>query len=545
MQFMRYRFLVLHIIITLSTCGLTHQANCQNLGIDPLLVQRTINAGSPFSYTVSVQNDSLFEAIILDVAFADIAENVDGVYDLVGPGSSLYSLAKWVTFEPKTLIIPPAGEGQVLVSIAVPRGMSGGAYGAIVLSPSEDCRSVTGTGVPYTYRMASFVELEIAGGAVRKEAFISDFSVSPSSDWPTLRQQVGDHAFVYSAEVTNVGNTHITTKGSLSIRTTEGRTIANYPLGGGRGIILPESTVRLQSVTGRKLPPGTYIARAIIEYGGRRPVVSEVEFEVTEAEIASKEQAAVSLSRFIVEPQEMELVVRAGAMNSSILELTNRGSESIEVSSRIIPLEFSILGEFLPEEERGEGPEWITINPSAFTIQPGRTQKIRLTTRPPRDASGGYYADLLFESQTEGGTTESGSSILVFVGDKVEKSGTTEIVNIEQYAEYIVFDAVFTNKGNYHLPVDGDFALSQVYERYVDEETGRVFPRQTETISSIAIPTSLNPVLPGKQRAFSFQIPTTLAPGDYEISMRVDYGGEEPALTRLPFRVEKEDESVE
>lgn len=539
---MHKKQLLLHLICVFLILVAVQQVGAQSLGIDPLLVQRAVSAGSSFSYTINVQNENLFEPITLVVSVVDIVENIRGIYDLVEPGISPFSLAKWITFQPEILTIQPASYGEVNVTIAIPRGVSGGRYAAISLAPLK----VAGdSGTSYTYRMASFIELEIAGSAVRKEAFIADFSVSRSSDWPSIRQQVGDHALVYTAEVTNVSSIHITTRGALSIRTLEGRTIGNYPLGGGRGIILPDSTVRLQSVTGKSLSPGIYVARAIIEYGGRRPMVSEIEFEITEFDVAAKEQLASSLSRFIVEPEEIEVVTRAGAMNTSVLELTNRGLEPIEVTSRIIPLEFSIMGEFLPEEERGEGLDWITVSPATFTIQPGRTQKVRLTVRPPKDANGGYYADAIFESTVEGGKTESGSSILVFVGDKVERSGITEIVNIEQHPDYIVFDAVFTNTGNYHLTVGGAFAVSQVYERYIDEETGQVFPRRTEVLSSIAIPTNLNPILPRKHRAFSFQIPTSLAPGDYEISIRVDYGGDEPALSLLPFRIEKEDESVD
>lgn len=523
--------------------GVAQQASAQVIGIDPLLVERSVSAGNSISYTVSVENESLFQPITLAVSVADILENINGVYELIEPGTSPFSLTEWITFQPSVLTVQPASFGTVTVTIAVPRGISGGRYGAIVLAPRQDARDPGAA--PFSYRMASFIELDIAGAAVRKEAFISDFSVTPSAEWSNLREQVGDVALVYSAEVTNNSDTHIFTKGSLSIRTLEGRTIANYPLGGGRGTILPDSTVRLQSVTPPNLSPGSYIARAVIAYGGRRPIVSEMEFEVTESDVAFKEQTMASLSRFIVEPEEIEVAVRAGAMNSSIIEVTNRGSEPIEITSKILPLEFSILGEFLPEEQRGEGPDWITINPPKLILQPGRTQKIRLTVRPPRDANGGYYADLIFESTTGGGTTESGSSVLVFVGDKIDRSGITEIVNIEQYPEYIVFDALFTNTGNYHLTLGGDFALNEVYERYVDEETGRVFPRTTQNISTIAIPTSPNPVLPGTQRAFSFQIPTTLAAGDYEIAIRVDYGGDEPALTLLPFSIEREDESVE
>ncbi len=535
---MRLRLRILCILCAFFVLRIIQPVSSQSLGIDPLLIERAVSPGSSISYTVNVQNDDGFEPITLAVSVADVFENLNGVYNLLEAGSSAFSLAEWVSFEPEIITIPPASERRISVTITVPRGVSGGRYGAIVISPKEDISSLAESTAPFVYRMASFIELEITGSAARKEAYISRFSVQPSSALPRIRQQVGDNALVYSAEVTNVGNVHIITQGSVLLQTAEGRTVARFPIGGGRGIILPENTVALQSVTKRGLLPGDYIARAVIEYGGQRPAVSEIEFSITESAIDAQEQSAVPLSRFTVEPEEIDVAVRPGALNSTILEISNKGLDPIEVDTEIMPLEFSILGELLTEEERGEAPDWITINPSSFSIEPGRTKRVRLLIRPPKDTDGGYYADLILTSKSEAGTTKTGSSILVFVGEKIIKSGKVEVVNIEQEQEFIYCDVLFTNDGNYHVNVGLDFVLRRVYEGYIDEETGRVVPRQTEGISSISLPMSINPVLPSTKRGFSFQIPTSLEPGEYEIAIRADYGGDEPALTQLPFRIE-------
>lgn len=535
---MRLRLRILCILCAFFVLRIIQPVSSQSLGIDPLLIERAVSPGSSISYTVNVQNDDGFEPITLAVSVADVFENLNGVYNLLEAGSSAFSLAEWVSFEPEIITIPPASERRISVTITVPRGVSGGRYGAIVISPKEDISSLAESTAPFVYRMASFIELEITGSAARKEAYISRFSVQPSSALPRIRQQVGDNALVYSAEVTNVGNVHIITQGSVLLQTAEGRTVARFPIGGGRGIILPENTVALQSVTKRGLLPGDYIARAVIEYGGQRPAVSEIEFSITESAIDAQEQSAVPLSRFTVEPEKIDVAVRPGALNSTILEISNKGLDPIEVDTEIMPLEFSILGELLTEEERGEAPDWITINPSSFSIEPGRTKRVRLLIRPPKDTDGGYYADLILTSKSEAGTTKTGSSILVFVGEKIIKSGKVEVVNIEQEQEFIYCDVLFTNDGNYHVNVGLDFVLRRVYEGYIDEETGRVVPRRTEGISSISLPMSINPVLPNTKRGFSFQIPTSLEPGEYEIAIRADYGGDEPALTQLPFRIE-------
>lgn len=517
-----------------------HTTYAQSLGIDPLLVQHTLAPGSSLTYTINVQNEDRFEPLLLTVSTADISEDIHGVYNLLAAGTSPFSLAQWISLEPPVLKVPPAGEASVTVTINVPRGVSGGRYGAVVFSPYQDEHAAdTGHVSPFSFRLGSFIELEITAAGTRREAYISRFSVQPSKEWPSITQLVGSDALVLTAEVANTGNTHVTALGTLTLQTADGRTVARFPLGGGRGIILPESTVALQSVLPPGLIPGDYKAKAIVEYGGRRPAVSEIEFTATESELQAQAASAEPLARFAVEPEEIDIKVRPGAMSSTILEVTNRGSEPISVDSRIVPLAFSLIGEPLPEEERGKAPEWITLNPASFTVEPGRSRRVRLMVRPPRDVVGGHYADLILATTTEAGTTETGASILIFVGDEIDKSGTVEVADIWQEGDLIFCDILFTNDGNYHVSTGLDFALRRVYEGYIDEETGRVVPRSTETVTSLSLPPGVNPVLPGTQRLFSFQIPADLEPGEYEIAVSADYGGEMPALAQAVFIIEE------
>ena len=72
----------------------------------------------------------------------------------------------------------------------------------------------------------------------------------------------------------------------------------------------------------------------------------------------------------------------------------------------------------------------------------------------------------------------------------------------------------------------------------MDEETGRVVPRQTETIAAISLPADTNPVLPGTERLYSFEVPANWDSGEYELAVRVDYGGEEPAVAGLLLAIE-------
>ena len=319
---MRLRFTALCLICASLVLCAVLSARAQSLGIDPLLVERTVSPGSSFSYTVNIQNEDRFEPITLAVSVMDIQESLSGVYNLIEARTTSYSITDWVTFQPSVLTIPPASEGHINVAISVPRGVSGGRYGAVVVSPNQDVsdQGSTSSAIPFTFRMASYIELTIAAGTLQREAHISNFSLQPSCEWPAFRRMVGDEALVFTAEVSNVGNVHVVTRGTISIQTEEGRMVARFPLGGGRGVILPDSTVALQSVLRRALTPGKYTARAIIEYGGRRPAVSEISFTITESDIQAQEASAEPLAHFTVDPEEIGVIVRPGALSNTILE---------------------------------------------------------------------------------------------------------------------------------------------------------------------------------------------------------------------------------
>ena len=305
----------------------------------------------------------------------------------------------------------------------------------------------------------------------------------------------GDDALVFSAEVTNGA---MSTSSPVAGDAQTADTHRSLPIGGGRGIILPENTVHSPALPE---PRPRYTAKAMIDYG-RRPAVSKA--TITESDIQAQEASAEPLAHFTVDPEEIDVIVRPGALSNTILEITNRGSEPIQVDSRIVPLAFSLAGEILPEEERGAAPDWITLNPASFTVDPGRSRRVRLMVRPPRDAVGGHYADLILTSKGEAGTTETGASILVFAGDEIKKSGTVEVASVWQEGDSIYCDVLFTNTGNYHVSVGLDFVLRRVHEGYIDEETGRVVPRSTEALASLTLPPGVNPVLPG---AAGLQLP--------------------------------------
>lgn len=529
----------------------TAQAGAQEgaaIRMDPMLTERTVRPGDSFTYLIYLTNEDRFNPVTLNVELADVTEDRTGNYRLRPLGSTSYTLERFVRVEPQRLTIPGGTTRTVEVTVQVPRGAAGGRYGAIVFTidtgnpsdPGEDSYATT----DFVFRMASFLELVFEGGALRREAYAASLDLRRSGEFPALRSRVGENAMVVSMDVVNEGNVHVVARGELTIRTSEGRFVARYPLGGGRGVILPEATVTLRTVITRRFPPGDYQARAVVQYGGGRPITADLNFSVDASEVLTEQVSETELARFRADPPSLDLVIRPGSFQASAIEVTNRGPEPVELQGRIIPLRFDPYGELLAEEERGQAPEWIQLSPDSFQLDPGRSRRVRISARPPRDVVGGYYADVLFRPVDAGSIqSETGTSLLIYVGDTIERQGTAEIVSWEHENDSLNATIAFRNEGTVHVPAQVEVILLRRFPEMVEED-GRVIPARTEPVGSLVLPAEGYPVLPGDIRLFPLMIPVNLEPGEYQLAVRIDYGGDAPAVAQVQFQVEDHTEAT-
>lgn len=539
-----------YIFITVIMLFINVSAGAQQVEMgfrmDPILVEKNVAPGNSLTYTLNVDNSNKFQTLDLKVSIADVIEDERGTYRLQAAGSTPYSVADMISFEPEQLTIPPGGYKEVEVTVNVPRGSRGGRYGAVVfstVSEEESPEEILGR-TDFTFQAASFLELVISGAGMREEAHITSFNVQKSGEIPALNMKMGDEGLVFGVSVLNSGDVHVVTRGELIIRSEEGRTLARYPLGGGRGVIIPESTVELRSIIRSKnIPQGHYLARAIINYGGHRPLVTEFDFSVDEEKITTK-RSEVDIARFIVEPEEVELNFRPGSFKSVILELFNRGEETINIDSSVLPLAFDVYGNLVPLSARKESSqydhewlEWITLNPTSFEIAPDRSKRIRLSVRSPREAEGAYYADILFSASSTDTITERGVNILAFAGEEIDKTANLVIREINKNEEYMSIDIVFQNRGNIHVNPELEALINTITPQIIAED-GRITGPGKETLGTFNLPSVENPVLPGTERVYQIIVPELLEGSDYEVVVRADYGAEEPVVTRREFKIE-------
>lgn len=512
------------------------------ISLDPILVEKVMRAGQTLTQVINLDNSDKYNEIVLQVSAADVMEDLNGIYHLKPPGSTPHSLAQFIEVSPQRLVIPPGGSAEALVTVSVPRGIAGGRYGAItftIVPEAAEAETDQLGATLFTFQVASFFEITVEGSNLRREAYVESLSVLPSDEFPQLRPYVGSDAIVFTAAVTNGGNVHIVTRGSLLLTTAEGRTVARHPLGGGRGVILPTATVQLQTVMPRTLAPGDYTARAVIEYGGRRPLIVTTDFSLGELDVKSSamSQSPTTFSHFSVEPDNLEMTLRPGAFQSAVLQITNHGEEKIDLESFVFPLEFDLYGNLIPVEERAEPLPWIEISPASFSVLPGRTQRIRLTLRPPRELAECICSDILFKSVTDDGSSvEAGINLLGVLGADMSKAGTVRIISAEKVAGGLTVDTLLSNIGAAAIIPRVELVLNQIHPQQEAEE-GRIIAGRTETMAAVNLPLGANPVLPGTERLFSFMLPTDLEQGEYQVIIRVDYGGKEPAIGRLGISI--------
>jgi hypothetical protein len=540
MYTIKFRALLLVLFFLIGSSAALSQSDGPNFMMDPILVERVARPGDLIRYMINMENQDDFNPLVLDIKIADITERPDGSYELVPAGTTPYSASRWLKTNVSRIVVPPRSLREVEVTLNVPRGVSGGLYGAVVFIPvtagpadEEEALGVT----EFVFQMASFLEVVIQGTAIREEAYAAGFEVGLSKDYAFLRSQVGDGALVFSASVLNQGNVHIVTRGELQIKTIDNRTVARYPLGGGRGVILPGATVSLMTVVTRRLPPGEYIARAVVDYAKRRPIVSEVLFVVEESGVKSDFIDASEMARFLVDPSEVEITGRPGAFKSAVVELTNRGEEPVEIVSKVLPLVYDIFGDLIPEGDRtSEALSWIELNPASFSIDPGKTRRIRLSANLPRESEGAYYADIVFRSTGTEAIVEGGLSLLVLSGESFTRKASIDLLSIQEIDGAINADFVLRNEGNIHLYATSEIALNRFFEQVI-LESGQILAARSEQMARMTIPLDNSPILPGADRLLSIMLPSELEAGQYEILLRLDYGGAEPATFRARFSI--------
>jgi hypothetical protein len=518
------------------------------LYLSPLLVELDLAPGAKKHFTLQLVNEGQENTVHLIAYPSPIQESRSGRYQVLDQGESEYSCADWMQLSDTSFSLEPGTSKEIKVEVTAPRNASGGRYGAVVFEVVPE-RAPTGEklgSVTYHFRMPAFVELTIKrfGGQVRK-ASISDLKIAPVTDKRML-EQIGTDALAFSASVENEGNIHVTGKGTLIIRTKEGKTKRRVPLGGGRGIVIPGATVDFQSFL-KKPPPGEYIARTVINFGGLSPAIAEVPFTVTRTKSSAlgsfKASAFMALD---IKPEKLEMKVPQRGFRVFTFTFKNDERDTVEVKAYLKDLGYDENGDIvmLDSSETGRScREWITLEPQEFVIAPEKSERLKFTLQAPSDGQGGYYASVVFEALLKGSKEGTISTpfqipVLLSVPPDLDVEGAIVDVQVEAKAgRPATVTALFKNTGNVHMKPKGRVALKLLREAKSTGDFVVLSRPEYEQVGGVPFEEVEQYVLPGGMRKMLAGYPEALEAGKYIAEVFVVSKGSQPIRFEKEFRV--------
>ena len=545
-------FLLISIIPGLSGELKAASSDDYTFMLSPQLVELELLPGEKKRFSVSLINESKTKKALFTVYVSDLAEKRSGKYKVVKPGTSPYSAASWIMVSPTDFAIGPSDGMEILAEVTVPRGVKGGRYAVIVfeLAPEGPSKEEKFGSVIFHHRMTTAVEISIKGRRAKRRAVISSLKVVSAQEDKRLAK-FGKDVMMFTASLKNEGNIHIFGEGTLTIRSKKRRRIRQVPLGGGRGTVLPDTTVDFRSVL-RRLPPGDYVAEAVIRYEGLRPAKAKLPFTVTEEEVPVTKAKSFQRTRevnFGVEPELIELTAPSGALRRTGIVVYSRDDREISVKSYPRALKYNRYGELMRlSSVKGAYScgEWITVSPSSFKLSPGGKKRLSVLVNVPEGKVGGHYANIVFDAGLGGnnpGTSQKTSSNVLFFltipGPLKEQARIVETRVLHQdESGYRKFVVSFKNTGNIHLkPGGGKILVKRAVEIEKTGEIEYVGEPVYEEVEEIAFNRVDGVVLPGGTRDLTAVCNNELPDGDYSVEAEIDYGDKKKAVGKRTFSV--------
>lgn len=501
-----------------------------NLTLSPLLHQIEMYPGQTVRIATWVGYSGR-EPTTIRVSATDFAQSRNGIYKVLDQPQPdwTWSATSWINIreEDRLFTINSGEERTVLCEVAMPRDLSliGGRYTTLVFEvlPGKK-KDIPFARVSYRYRMASFIEISIQGSSRKPEPKITvtDLAIMSTATEPRYRRRFGKDAHIFAAAVTNEGKIHGEATGKLIIRNDRGRIIREVPLGGGRGVILPETTVNFTSVL-KDPRAGKYTAEALLQHSQyRRPVIVSKQFFIGE-KYAGKEVLKAEIPSLALNTESLVAEVPAGGFRSFVLIAEN--NEDVPLEVQISVEKFSLgtdgQGQVLASNQ-WSCTNWLRVSPQRFTLPPHRSQTVRVGVTVPPGVEGEKYAYLTFQTTKMTQTGRDGESktripAMIGVVGTLQESLEVVTANISDGdAKNIIVEV--ENTGDAHVEIKGTVSVSD--------------PEGTPLREEIPMQGNKTIIFPQEKAEIDFLINEPLAPGDYIVQVSLTFGKDNTRLNK-------------
>lgn len=492
----------------------------------PPMLDITVSPGRSTTVTFSVSNKSL-QPLTFSCNVFEARQGEGGEYL---PFEGENSFAKFAKIPFSSFVLEPGGRREIPITITVPHSVTPGSY-ALALVLRNTHVGEREAGVRARIIGVIFVDVRrpgIAKGQGGKYGEIKRFEV--------IQDKRG---ISFLAFLANRGNYFIEGKGRVLIVDKNGRKIAEFPCGKGRGRVIPGSVVGFPALLTEPLPKGEYVAIAQIDYGGVRPAEARLSFSCEGLKLLSG-------GPFVREVSEENVPVVLGLKETVVETKIVPGAKrtvSVPVQNDFpLPVLVGVKVRDAAPFDSARCAEFASVNPEVLEIPPYKTKVVRVTMAFPENLpAGDKYLELALIPEKAGEKVLSpelkeasaASVFLVFDNVRGEKVKEAKLKNVEiQLAQdeagnlFPRFLVSYMNTGNTHLTPSCRIEVNEVPK----EQKGVVLERLGALVSLRSEP-SEDLVLPGMEGNVVLSSENPLYPGEYRLKVSL-FEGEKELLTQ-------------
>jgi P pilus assembly chaperone PapD len=261
-------FTSLPVIFVLGWLAPSQAPAQMSLEVSPIRAEHQIEAGASETNVIQVHNAGPKPSRV-KVYLQDWQMTRQGEVSFARPGSTPASLSSWLEINPTDFRVEPGQTKEVRYTLTIPAGARTGGYrGAIML---EGMPAQPGPPTPKTMAVHGrfgVMIYETVGKPDIKGKF-TDFQVTPEK---------GKMKFILT--LANTGTAHFRPKKSkITLKNSQGQEVAKIDIPDAP--VLPGTTRDVAINHELKLPPGQYLAEAVVDTGQRDLLARQLSFTVS------------------------------------------------------------------------------------------------------------------------------------------------------------------------------------------------------------------------------------------------------------------------
>ncbi|MFB0509291.1 MAG: hypothetical protein ACETVX_02240 [bacterium] len=544
---------LIKFLIFLNILLITSAKGQVGFTVTPQLIEMELPAGAKRIFKVLLVNESEKDTNRYLVYPADVMQSERGTYKAIEKGTGKFSCADWLKLDTMEIVLGPKKGKEIPFQIQVPVRVSGGRYCAIVfdllpkVTPMGE--DYAGASVAFHFQIPVHIELTIKSGirARPKSVEVTEIEVKPATEIPEyvrILKKAANNALVVSAKVFNRDNIHIKAKGRLLLTDKKGRRLREFPLGAGRGAVLPQTEVKFTSVIKRPLA-GDYVAEAVINYGGISSAIGRLPFSVARRILERRGSfLATSPISVVIGREVLDLAVPPNSFRTQVLALSNEEHELVKVKTKLKYLLFDENGDIVAPDtgnDKFSCIDWLKVEPELLEIPSGQTKIFKVTFQIPDTNPGGRYACIDMQAMLASAKDTSLPTpiqipvILSVTGIAEKKIEITKVEvskgNPPRFAVYL------KNLGNIHVKPRVKIELKYLPKAPETKDFTYIGEPKSELVGILGMDEFPVAVLPNCIAKLEQDHERILESGNYMAVVSADFGGTEPAIFIQKFKI--------